>query len=145
MLFFGIEPLLELTQQIEIRTDHPILDNANVVAGMSGSPIYLDNGRLAGAYAYGWPFGKDPVEKYEGSFRHIDLVGQQSDLQFLARIEIGGAGMVDPNVLKAVGYDPDEVSGFAFGLGIERFCMSRHQVTDIRRFYENDVRFLAQF
>ena len=60
-------------------------------------------------------------------------------------MEIGGAGMVDPNVLKAVGYDPDEVSGFAFGLGIERFCMSRHQIEDIRRFYENDVRFLRQF
>jgi phenylalanyl-tRNA synthetase alpha chain len=60
-------------------------------------------------------------------------------------LEIGGAGMVDPNVLRAVGYDPDVVSGFAFGLGIERFCMRRHQITDIRRFYENDVRFLSQF
>jgi phenylalanyl-tRNA synthetase alpha chain len=60
-------------------------------------------------------------------------------------LEIGGAGMIDPNVLRAVGYNPDEVSGFAFGLGIERFCMRRHQITDIRRFYENDVRFLAQF
>ncbi len=60
-------------------------------------------------------------------------------------LEIGGAGMIDPNVLKSVGYDPDEFSGFAFGLGIERFCMRRHHVTDIRRFYENDVRFLAQF
>jgi hypothetical protein len=45
---------------ILVRTDHPILDHASTVAGMSGSPIYLD-GRLAGAYAYGWPFGKDPV------------------------------------------------------------------------------------
>src|SRR5688572_25709837 len=45
---------------ILVRTDHPILDHASTVAGMSGSPIYLDN-RLAGAYAYGWPFGKDPV------------------------------------------------------------------------------------
>ncbi len=60
-------------------------------------------------------------------------------------IEVGGAGMVDPNVFKAVGYDPEEVQGFAFGLGIERFCMRRHEVTDIRRFYENDVRFLRQF
>jgi phenylalanyl-tRNA synthetase alpha chain len=60
-------------------------------------------------------------------------------------LEIGGAGMVDPNVLTAVGYDPDQVSGFAFGLGIERFCMRRHQINDIRRFYENDVRFLKQF
>lgn len=60
-------------------------------------------------------------------------------------MEIGGAGMVDPNVFRAVGYDPEEVSGFAFGLGIERFCMKHFEVDDIRRFYENDVRFLQQF
>ena len=59
-------------------------------------------------------------------------------------MEIGGAGMVDPNVFKAVGYDPEEVSGFAFGLGIERFCMKHFEVDDIRRFYENDLRFLSQ-
>ena len=62
-----------------------------------------------------------------------------------AWLEIGGAGMVDPNVLQAVGYDPERFSGFAFGLGIERFCMKRHAINDIRRFYENDVRFLRQF
>jgi phenylalanyl-tRNA synthetase alpha chain len=60
-------------------------------------------------------------------------------------IEFGGAGMVDPNVLRAVGYDPDQVVGFAFGLGIERLCMRRHNITDIRAFYTNDVRFLHQF
>ena len=60
-------------------------------------------------------------------------------------LELGGAGMVDPNVLTAVGYDPEQVTGFAFGLGIERFCMMRYQVSDIRRFFENDVRFLSQF
>ena len=60
-------------------------------------------------------------------------------------VEFGGAGMVDPNVLKAVGYDPDSVSGFAFGLGIERLCMIRHQITDIRYLFTNDVRFLRQF
>ncbi|HEY1600671.1 MAG TPA: phenylalanine--tRNA ligase subunit alpha [Pirellulales bacterium] len=60
-------------------------------------------------------------------------------------IEMGGAGMVDPNVLRAVGYDPEEVSGFAFGLGVERVCARRHNVTDIREFYKNDVRFLEQF
>lgn len=60
-------------------------------------------------------------------------------------MEIGGAGMVDPNVLRAVGYDPETVSGFAFGLGIERFCMRRHNITDIRRLTENDLRFLEQF
>lgn len=60
-------------------------------------------------------------------------------------VEFGGAGMVDPNVLQAVGYDPEAVSGFAFGLGVERLCMRRHQITDIREFYRNDVRFLRQF
>ncbi|MFM8286963.1 MAG: phenylalanine--tRNA ligase subunit alpha [Planctomycetaceae bacterium] len=60
-------------------------------------------------------------------------------------LEIGGAGMVDPNVLRAVGYDPEQVTGFAFGLGIERFCMRRHQVPDIRFFTNNDLRFLRQF
>ena len=60
-------------------------------------------------------------------------------------VEFGGAGMVDPNVLKSVGYDPEKVSGFAFGLGIERLCMRRHAVTDIRALYRNDLRFLHQF
>lgn len=60
-------------------------------------------------------------------------------------IEMGGAGMVDPNVLAAVGYDPEKYSGFAFGLGIERICARRHRVPDIREFYKNDVRFLHQF
>jgi phenylalanyl-tRNA synthetase alpha chain len=60
-------------------------------------------------------------------------------------LEMGGAGMVDPNVLRAVGYDPEEVTGFAFGLGVERVCMRQHGITDIRWLYENDVRFLEQF
>ncbi len=60
-------------------------------------------------------------------------------------VEMGGAGMVDPNVLRAVGYDPEQVTGFAFGLGIERLCMRRHGIPDIRWLYQNDVRFLDQF
>ena len=60
-------------------------------------------------------------------------------------IEILGSGMVDPNVLGFVDYDPDKVQGFAFGMGIERIAMLRHGVPDLRLFYDNDVRFLAQF
>ena len=60
-------------------------------------------------------------------------------------MEMGGAGMVDPNVLRAVGYDPEEVTGFAFGLGVERICMRQHGISDIRDLYANDVRFLEQF
>lgn len=60
-------------------------------------------------------------------------------------IEILGAGMVDPAVIEAVGLNPDEWQGFAFGIGVERVAMLRYGVDDIRLFYENDVRFLAQF
>ena len=60
-------------------------------------------------------------------------------------LEILGAGMVDPAVLEAVGYDPEKVQGFAFGFGIERIAMLRWGVDDIRLFYENDLRFLRQF
>jgi phenylalanyl-tRNA synthetase alpha chain len=60
-------------------------------------------------------------------------------------IEMGGSGLVDPNVLRNVGYDPEKVSGFAFGLGLERIAMLRHGIPDIRMFWENDLRFLRQF
>jgi phenylalanyl-tRNA synthetase alpha chain len=60
-------------------------------------------------------------------------------------IEMGGSGVVDPNVLRNVGYDPEEVSGFAFGLGLERIAMLRHGVPDLRMFWENDLRFTRQF
>mgnify|MGYP000344694754 FL=1 len=60
-------------------------------------------------------------------------------------LEIMGCGMVDPNVLQNCGIDPDEYSGFAFGMGIERIAMLLYQVSDIRLFFENDVRFLKQF
>jgi phenylalanyl-tRNA synthetase alpha chain len=60
-------------------------------------------------------------------------------------LEMLGCGMVDPAVFEAVGYDPETVTGFAFGLGVERPAMVRHGITDIRNFIENDLRFLGQF
>jgi phenylalanyl-tRNA synthetase alpha chain len=60
-------------------------------------------------------------------------------------LEIGGCGMVDPNVLKNCNINPDEFSGFAFGMGVERIAMLLYQIGDIRMFYENDIRFLEQF
>ena len=65
--------------------------------------------------------------------------------EFEGWIEIGGSGMVDPNVLRFVGYDPEEVSGFAFGWGLERIAMLRHGVPDIRLLWQNDLRLLRQF
>ncbi len=60
-------------------------------------------------------------------------------------LEILGAGMVHPNVLKNVGYDPEEFTGFAFGIGVERTTLLRHNISDIRLLFENDIRFLKQF
>jgi len=60
-------------------------------------------------------------------------------------LEIGGCGMVDPNVFRSVGYDPEEVTGYAFGMGIERIAMMKYGIKDIRILYQNDLRFLEQF
>lgn len=60
-------------------------------------------------------------------------------------LEILGCGMVHPKVLQKVGYNPAEVTGFAFGMGVERIAMIKYGIPDIRLFYENDIRFLHQF
>jgi phenylalanyl-tRNA synthetase alpha chain len=60
-------------------------------------------------------------------------------------VEILGCGMVDPNVLQSNGIDPDEYTGFAFGMGIERITMLKFQIKDLRLFFENDLKFLRQF
>lgn len=90
--------------------------------------------------------GSDVHIRFRPSFFPFTEPSVEVDMSWNDRwIEMGGAGMVDPNVLRAVGYDPEEVTGFAFGLGVERVCARRHHVTDIREFYKNDVRFLRQF
>ena len=60
-------------------------------------------------------------------------------------LEVMGAGMVDPNVYKAVGYDENTCTGFAFGIGVERMAMLRYGISDIRNFFDNDIRLLEQF
>ncbi|MFZ5833509.1 MAG: phenylalanine--tRNA ligase subunit alpha [Planctomycetota bacterium] len=91
-------------------------------------------------------FADDVHIRFRPSFFPFTEPSVEVDMSWGGRwIEMGGAGMVDPNVLKAVGYDPEQYSGFAFGLGIERICARRHGVSDIREFYRNDVRFLEQF
>ena len=64
---------------------------------------------------------------------------------FTGWIELGGCGMVDPNVFEAVGYDPEQWQGFAFGFGLERIAMIRYGIDEIRTFFEGDLRFLAQY
>jgi phenylalanyl-tRNA synthetase alpha chain len=90
--------------------------------------------------------GGDVHVRFRPSFFPFTEPSVEVDMEWGGRwIEMGGAGMVDPAVLEAVGYDPDSVSGFAFGLGVERIAARRYGVADIRDFYRNDVRFLSQF
>jgi phenylalanyl-tRNA synthetase alpha chain len=91
-------------------------------------------------------FAEDVHIRFRPSFFPFTEPSVEVDMEWGGRwVEMGGAGMVDPAVLEAVGYDPDVVSGFAFGLGVERIAARRHGVDDIRDFYRNDVRFLRQF
>ena len=90
--------------------------------------------------------GADVHIRFRPSFFPFTEPSVEADFFWKGRwIEFGGAGMVDPNVLRAVGYDPEEVTGFAFGLGVERLCMGRHRIEDIRDLFRNDLRFLEQF
>ncbi len=90
--------------------------------------------------------GGDVHVRFRPSFFPFTEPSVEVDMEWGGRwVEMGGAGMVDPAVFEAVGYDPDVVSGFAFGLGVERIAARRYGVDDIRDFYRNDVRFLRQF
>lgn len=90
--------------------------------------------------------GGDVHVRFRPSFFPFTEPSVEVDMEWGGRwVEMGGAGMVDPAVLAAVGYDPAEVSGFAFGLGVERIAARRYGVADIRDFFRNDVRFLSQF
>jgi len=96
-------------------------------------------------------FGHDVRTRLRPSFFPFTEPSAEVDLLFHKAdgatqwVEMGGCGMVDPNVLEAVKYDPEEYTGFAFGLGIERMAMRKHGIPDIRLLFENDVRSLAQF
>lgn len=90
--------------------------------------------------------GGDVHVRFRPSFFPFTEPSVEVDMEWGGRwVEMGGAGMVDPAVLEAVGYDPDLVTGFAFGLGVERIAARRYGVDDIRDFFRNDVRFLRQF
>lgn len=96
-------------------------------------------------------FGRDFQMRFRPSYfpftepsAEVDIAWQQADGS-TRWLEVLGCGMVHPNVLRAVGIDPERYTGYAFGLGVERFAMLRYGVDDLRSFFENDVRFLRQF
>ena len=93
-------------------------------------------------------FGPETKARFRPSFFPFTEPSAEVDVWFEDKqrwIELGGCGMVHPNVLRAGGVDPEEYSGFAFGFGIDRLALMRHGVDDLREFYTNDARFLAQF
>jgi phenylalanyl-tRNA synthetase alpha chain len=97
------------------------------------------------AYAY---FGKDTKVRFRPSFFPFTEPSAEVDVWFEDKqrwIELGGCGMVHPNVLTNCGIDPEQYTGWAFGLGIERIAMRKYGISDIRSFVENDIRFLKQF
>lgn len=90
-------------------------------------------------------FGDVPI-RFRASYFPFTEPSAEVDVQWKGRwLELLGCGMVDPNVLKNVGYDPEVYTGFAAGFGVERFAMVLHQIDDIRRLYTSDLRFLRQF
>lgn len=103
-------------------------------------------------------FGQERPTRFRNSFFPFTEPSAEVDVQCIlcngegcrtcghhGWLEILGAGMVDPNVLKGVGIDPDQYQGFAFGMGVERLAMLKYAISDLRMFYNNDVRFLRQF
>lgn len=96
-------------------------------------------------------FGPEVQTRFRPSFFPFTEPSAEIDVLFhnadgtTRWIELGGCGMVDPNVLDSVGYDSEKYTGFAFGIGIERMIMRKHNIPDIRLLFENDVRFLRQF
>ncbi len=91
-------------------------------------------------------FGEEVPVRLRASYFPFTEPSAEIDVQWKGKwLEMGGCGMVDPNVLKAVGYDPEIYTGFAAGFGAERFAMVFHQIDDIRRLYSSDLRFLGQF
>jgi len=109
--------------------------------------------------AFVWElFGKDVSLRFRASFFPFTEPSAEVDISCVicggkgcgvckhkGWLEILGAGMIDPEVFRAVGYDPQVYSGYAFGMGIERIAMLKYRINDIRLFYENDLRFLRQF
>jgi len=109
--------------------------------------------------AFVWKFfGKDVKLRFRASFFPFTEPSAEVDISCVicggkgcsvckhrGWLEILGAGMIDPEVFKRVGYDPELYSGYAFGMGVERIAMLKYRIDDIRLFYENDLRFLRQF
>ncbi|KMM16881.1 phenylalanine--tRNA ligase subunit alpha [Synechococcus sp. GFB01] len=124
-------------------THSPVFHQVEVLAIDEG----LDFSHLRGTVtAFLQAFFGDLPVRFRASYFPFTEPSAEVDVQWRGRwLEVMGCGMVDPAVLTGMGLDPERWSGFAAGLGVERFCMVRHGIDDIRRLYTSDLRFLEQF
>jgi len=124
-------------------THSPVFHQVEVLAIDAG----LDFSHLRGTVmAFLKAFFGDLPVRFRASYFPFTEPSAEVDVQWRGRwLEVMGCGMVDPAVLEGLGLDPERYSGFAAGLGVERFCMVRHGIDDIRRLYTSDLRFLEQF
>ena len=124
-------------------THSPVVHQVEVLAIDEG----LDFSHLRGTVtAFLQQFFGDLPVRFRASYFPFTEPSAEVDVQWRGRwLEVMGCGMVDPAVLEGLGLDPERWSGFAAGLGVERFCMVRHGIDDIRRLYTSDLRFLEQF
>ena len=122
------------------------LEGLYVDEGVTMADLKSDLDQFVKAY-----FGPEVQTRMRPSFFPFTEPSAELDILFhnadgsTRWIELGGCGMVDPNVLEAVGYDAEKYTGYAFGLGIERMVMRKYGIPDIRLLFESDVRFLRQF
>jgi phenylalanyl-tRNA synthetase alpha chain len=124
------------------------VDRGITLADLKGTLMYLSKAlfgddRTVRIRTSHFPFTEPSIEFDVSCFR-CGGSGCQS-CEYSGWLEMGGAGVVDPNVFGYVGYDAEEVSGFAFGLGLERIAMLRHGIPDLRMLWENDLRLVRQF
>jgi phenylalanyl-tRNA synthetase alpha chain len=124
-------------------THSPVFHQVEVLALDEG----LDFSHLRGTVtAFLQQFFGDLPVRFRASYFPFTEPSAEVDVQWRGRwLEVMGCGMVDPAVLEGLGIDPERWSGFAAGLGVERFCMVRHGIDDIRRLFSSDLRFLQQF
>ena len=124
-------------------THSPVFHQVEVLAIDEG----LDFSHLRGTVmAFLKAFYGDLPVRFRASYFPFTEPSAEVDVKWRGRwLEVMGCGMVDPAVLEGLGLDPERYSGFAAGLGVERFCMVRHGIDDIRRLYTSDLRFLEQF
>ncbi len=124
-------------------THSPVFHQVEVLAIDEG----LDFSHLRGTVtAFLQQFFGDLPVRFRASYFPFTEPSAEVDVQWRGRwLEVMGCGMVDPAVLEGLGLDPERWSGFAAGLGVERFCMVRHGIDDIRRLFTSDLRFLEQF